>query len=165
MSMMRLAMQNVRSSFKNYLSVVLSLSFSILVLLNFQNIIYSDVFDGLGGQSKEYIDTLIRVISFVLCCFMFFFLWYATNVFLTKRKREIGIYIFMGLSHQKIGMLYMLETTMIGLSALLIGTVCGVLFTQLFQMILLAVSDIAVEISFDFSYQPLFITAGIYLAM
>lgn len=41
MSMMRLAMQNVRSSFKNYLSVVLSLSFSILVLLNFQNIIYS----------------------------------------------------------------------------------------------------------------------------
>ena len=131
MSMMRLAMQNVRSSFKNYLSVVLSLSFSILVLLNFQNIIYSDVFDGLGGQSKEYIDTLIRVISFVLCCFMFFFLWYATNVFLTKRKREIGIYIFMGLSHQKIGMLYMLETTMI----------CPVDWNGMRRVVYAAVSD------------------------
>ena len=96
---------------------------------------------------------------------MFFFLWYATNVFLTKRKKEIGIYIFMGLTNQKIGRLYMIETTMIGFSAMVLGVGFGVLTTWLFQMILLAISEITVDISFRLSWTPILITVGIYLIM
>lgn len=163
--MMQLALSNVKSSFKNYLAVILSLAFTILVFLNFQNIVCSDIFEGLGDQNKEYIDILIQVISFVLGCFMFFFLWYATNVFLTKRKKEIGIYIFMGLTNQKIARLYVTEIVMIGLLALILGIGAGVLTTQLFQMILLAISDIAVDISFQFALQPIVITTVVYLIM
>lgn len=165
MSMGKLAFLNFKSSFKNYLAVVLSMAFAILVFLNFQNVVYSDVFEGLGEKNKEYIDIVIQTISFVLGCFMFFFLWYATNVFLTKRKKEIGIYIFMGLSNQKIGKLYALETMMTGLAALILGTGSGILTTQLFQMILLAVSDISADISFQVSIWPVFITSLVYLAM
>lgn len=74
--------------------MVLSLAFTILILFNFQNIIYSAPFAVLGEHNKEYIDILVEAVSVVLGCFMFFFLWYATNVFLTRRKREIGIYIW-----------------------------------------------------------------------
>lgn len=165
MSMGKLALLNFKSSFKNYLAVVLSLAFTILVFLNFQNVIYSDIFAGLGGKNKEYIDIVIQTISFVLACFMFFFLWYATNVFLTKRKKEIGIYIFMGLSNQKIGRLYMIETIMTGIAALILGIGAGLLTTQLFQMVLLAISDISVDISFRVSARPPFITAAVYLVM
>ena len=165
MSMMKLALQNFKSSFKNYLAIILSLAFTILVFLNFQNLIYSDIFSGLGGKNKEYIDILIQIISFVLGCFMFFFLWYATNVFLTKRKREIGIYVFMGLTNQKIGRMYMIETTMIGISSMVFGIGFGILITWLFQMILLAISDITVDISFQISPTPIFVTIGIYLVM
>lgn len=161
----RLAFSNFKSGLKNYLAVVASLAFTILVFLNFQNLIESDLFYGLGGKNKEYIDILIQVVSFVLGVFMFFFLWYATNVFLTKRKKEIGIYIFMGLTNQKIGRLYMMETTMIGLAALALGVGLGSLTTWLFQMAVLAISDIAVDISFTLSLRPVLVTAGIYLAM
>ena len=92
MSMIQLAVQNFKSNLKNYLAVILSMAFTILVFLNFQNIIYSDLFDGLGEQNVEYIHILVQCISIVLGCFMFCFLWYATNVFLTKQKKEIGIY-------------------------------------------------------------------------
>lgn len=163
MSMIKLAFLNFKSSFRNYLSLILSLAFTILIFLNFQNIIYSNALDVLGTHNKDYIDILIQVTSFVLGCFMFFFIWYSTNVFLTQRKKEIGIYVFMGLTNQKIGQLYMIETTMIGLSALLAGTAFGILTTQLFQMILLAISDISVDIEFRFQLQPILITAGIYL--
>lgn len=163
MRMMKLAILNFKSSFKNYLSLVISLAFTILIFLNFQNIIYSDAFTVLGSRNKEYIDIIIQVISIVLGCFMFFFIWYSTNVFLTKRKKEIGIYVFMGLTNQKIGKLYMIETTMIGLVALVIGVVFGILTTGLFQMILLAISDIAVDIQFHIVLRPILITAGMYL--
>lgn len=165
MRMTKLAFLNFKNSIKNYLSLVLSLAFTILVFLNFQNIIYSDSFEILGRHNKEYVDMLLKVISFVLGCFMFFFIWYATNVFLNKRKREIGTYVFMGLSNQELGKLYAIETTFTALAALLLGIVLGSITTALFQMILLAISGIAVDIHFRFTWQPAAITAGLYLAI
>lgn len=165
MRMMKLALLNFKNSFRNYLSLVVSLSFTILIFFNFQNIIYSDSLAVLGEKNKDYTDMVVQVISFVLVCFMFFFIWYSTNVFLTKRKKEIGIYVFMGLSNQKIGRLYAIETALIGLSALVFGIFSGVFTAGLFQMILLALSDIAVEISFQFRIKPVFITSGVYLAV
>lgn len=165
MRMINLAFLNFKSSFKNYLSLVISLAFTILIFLNFQNLIYSDAFAVLGERNKDYIDIIIQVISVVLGCFMFFFIWYSTNVFLTKRKKEIGIYIFMGLSNQRIGTLYMIESTLIGLSALILGVVFGTVTTELFQMILLAISDIAVDIQFQFVLKPVLLTSGIYTAV
>lgn len=144
------------------MSLILSLSFTILVFMNFQNIIYSDMFEVLGEHNKEYIDIVVQAISFILGCFMFFFIWYSTNVFLTKRKKEIGIYVFMGLSNQKIGKLYIIETFMIGLSSAVIGIVFGIIMTQLFQMILLAISGIEADIHFKFSAESFIITLVIY---
>ena len=110
MRMIQLAFLNFKNSFKSYLSLIISLSFTILILYNFQNIIYSEAFAVLGQHNKEYIDMLIQVVTIVLLCFMFFFLWYATNVFLTRRKHEIGIYIFMGMTNRKIASLYLIES-------------------------------------------------------
>jgi putative ABC transport system permease protein len=163
MSMMKLAMQNFKNSFKNYAALIASLSFTILIFLNFQYLVYSDAFKMLGEKNQDYINLIIESISVVLGCFMFFFIWYSTNVFLTKRKKEIGIYVFMGLTNQKIGKLYMLESMMTGLSALVFGVGFGMLLTQLFQMILLAISDITVEIKFHFILKPVLITTGVYL--
>ena len=102
------------------------------------------------------------MITFVLVCFLFFFIWYSTNVFLTRRKKEIGIYVFMGLSNEKIGKLYFLETMFTGLSALVTGLVFGALSSGLFQMILLAISDLAVEIRFSPALKPAAVTTVIY---
>lgn len=165
MSMLKLAMRNVKSSFKNYLSLIVSLAFTVLIFLNFQNIIYSNIFEGLGGHNKEYIDIIIRVISFVLGCFMFFFIWYSTNVFLTKRKKEIGIYIFMGLTNQRIGKLYAIEMILIGCITIILGIGFGIITTQLFLMILLTISDISVEASFPITTQSIFITIIVFLIM
>ncbi|MDE7267351.1 MAG: FtsX-like permease family protein, partial [Lachnospiraceae bacterium] len=159
MNMIRLAFMNFKNSFKSYLSLILSLTFTILVYFNFQNIIYSEVFAVLGQRNKDYIDMLIEIISIVLGCFMFFFLWYATNVFLTRRKREIGIYIFMGMSNRKIGVLYMIEISLVGITALVMGISFGALFAGLFQMIMSALSDIAVQIDFIVSWKAIKMTS------
>ncbi len=163
MGMMKLVLQNFKSGFKNYLSLVLSLSFTVLVFLNFQNILYSDTFEVLGTRNRDYIGILIQLTSFVLGCFMVFFIWYSTNVFLTRRKREIGIYVFMGLSNQRIGKMYLAEILLTGLSALGLGLISGMMVSGLFQMILLAISDLTVEIRFAPSLKPALVTGAVYL--
>lgn len=163
MKMTKLAFLNFKNSLKSYLSLIISMSFAILVFYNFQNIIYSDMFAVLEKHNKEFIDIIVQVICFVLGCFLFFYIWYVTNVFLTKRKKEIGIYIFMGFSNQKIGKLYILETVFIGMMALGAGIVFGVIAQGLFQMVLLAISGIAIDVGFQVTYQPILITALVFI--
>ncbi len=165
MKMIALAFRNFKSSAKSYLSLVISLSFTIAVYFNFQNMIYSNTFASLGSHNKEFIDILIQTVSVVLCCFSFCFIWYATNVFLAKQKREFGIYIFMGLTNQKIGQLYMMETTFIGMMSLLLGLMSGVMLMWLFQMIVIAISDIAIDVTFQFQIKPVIITVIVFLVI
>ena len=49
MGIVRLSLVNFRNSFRNYLSLILSMAFTILVLFNFQNIRYSGAFEVLGS--------------------------------------------------------------------------------------------------------------------
>ena len=74
--MVKLAMMNVKHGLKNYLSLILSLAFTVLILFNFQNLIGSDSFLVLGTRNKEYIEIIVQIISFILGCFMFFFIGY-----------------------------------------------------------------------------------------
>lgn len=165
MRMIRLAWNNFKGSTKSYFALVASLAFTVLVVLNFQNIRYSDTFSILNQRNKEELDLAIKAVTFVLFCFIFFFVWYATNVFLNQRKREIGIYTFMGLSNQKIGRLYMLETSFIGLAALGIGVVVGTITSALFQMIILAISNLSMDISFQVKLTPILITTVVYIGI
>lgn len=165
MSMFKLAFQNFKASFKNYLSLIISLAFTILVLFNFQNLVDSGFLDTLGESNARNIEIIIQVLSFIIGCFMLFFIWYATNVFLTKRKKEIGIYVFMGLSNQRIGKLYMIEIIFTGLVALILGVFFGVITSQLFVMILLYISDISVPIHFQFSMHSILMTSLIFMIM
>lgn len=163
MRMTRLALINFRSSVKSYFALVISLAFTILVLYNFQNMIYSEIFEILGTQNRNLIHTLIQMITIVLLCFMFFFVWYATNMFLEKRKKEIGIYIFMGLSNQKIGKLYMIEITFIGVALLAIGLFWGMMTAGLFQMIIIRLSNLDIQASFVLNVQPIAFTVLAFL--
>lgn len=165
MSTARLAVMNFKSNFRNYLSLILSLAFTTLVFYNFQNIIYSDTLAMMGERNKEYTDLILQIMSFILGCFTFFFIWYATNVFLTNRKKEMGIYIFMGLTNKKIGFLFLIEMILTGICALVLGISCGMLTAQLFQMILGKISDISVELAFSFPAKPIGMTGLIFAAM
>ncbi|MDE7284217.1 MAG: FtsX-like permease family protein, partial [Lachnospiraceae bacterium] len=164
MILVKLSFQNFKKSFQNYFSMILSLAFTVMIIFNFVNLLYTDTFTSLA-QKKGYIESVVSVLEVVLWCFTFFFIWYASNVFLMKRKKEIGIYVFMGLTNQRIGKLYMLEMVMIGVAALVLGIFGGLITTHLFQMILLAISEITVDISFRFAWKPVIITSVIYIVM
>ena len=163
MSLVKLSFINFKASLKNYISLIASLAFTVLIIFNFFNLMASPIMESLGQMNSRNLKIVIQCVLIVLSCFMFFFVWYATNVFLTKRKKEIGIYIFMGLTNQRIGKLYMLETLMIGLVSLVIGIGFGILVSQLFTMILITISDIEVQLTFQVSLSAVLWSCILYL--
>lgn len=165
MSMWKLAIRNFQKSLKNYISLIISLAFTVLIFFNFQNVIASGTLDILGSENRENAEFVIQAATIVLICFMLFFIWYATNIFLTQRKKEIGIYTFMGLTNEKIGKLYMMETIVTGMTALLLGIVFGIVTAGLFQMIMMKFLDTAVEVFHAISIKAVLLTAGCYCAV
>lgn len=165
MMMWKLAFSHFRQSFRKFFALILSLAFAVLILLNFVNLFYTDAFDYMNDMNRERINNVVQVISFVLICFIFFFLWYAVHVFLNAGKKEIGIYTFMGLTNQRIGRLYLVEFFMVGICALFLGLLFGTLTTQLFLMIVLELSGLDGMISFRFSIKPVAIASAVFLAI
>lgn len=163
MRLFRLACSNFRRSIKEYAALIVSLSFSVFIFFNFQNVVYSDSMNVLKDMKKSYIDMIVQAASVVFGVFLFFFIWYATNVFLNQRKKEIGIYTFMGLDNIKIGKLYALEALFISVFSVITGLLTGIVFSKLFQMLLLKLSDIQADIRFGISVKPILITAVLFL--
>lgn len=161
MSMFKLALHNFKASFKSYLSLIISLAFTTCILTNFINLVSSGILEQLGEYQARNIEISIEVLAVVIVCFMVFFIWYAANVFLNRRKKEIGTYVFMGLSNQKIAQLYMIEVCLIGLVALAFGIGLGIITSQLFTMIIVKLSDVAITLAFDFSFASVLITVAI----
>lgn len=165
MSILQLSFSNFKRSLREYGMLILSLGFSVFIFFNFQNMVYSDSMKVLQEFKKDYIDMIIQVASVVFVVFLFFFVWYAVNVFLRQRKKEMGIYIFMGLDNTRIGKMFVLEALFMGLSALISGIFFGVLFSKLFQMLLLRMSEISVKIRFSVSLKPMVITSLMFICI
>lgn len=165
MSLFRLACSNFKRSIREYAALIISLAFSVFIFFNFQSVVYSDSMDVLKNMKKSYIDMIVQAASVVFGVFLFFFIWYATNIFLNQRKKEIGIYTFMGLDNTKIGRLYALEALFISIFSVVSGLLTGIGFSKLFQMLLFKLSDIQADIQFSVSLRPIFITAVLFLSI
>lgn len=165
MNIVIMGFRKFRSNLRNDFLLSLSLSFSILILFNFLMILFTDAFSDIREPDQSRIHAVISIASFILVCFLFFFIWYSTDIALERHKKESGIYVLMGLNSERAGRLYMAETFMMGLAVLLSGLFFGILTVQLFQMILGAVSEIRVELVFPFAAEPPILTAVAVLSM
>ena len=88
MSLFKLSFSNFKRSVRNYGMLIVSLAFSVFIFFNFQNVLYSDSMDVLMDYKKDYIDMIVKAASVVFAVFLFFFIWYASNVFLNQRKKK-----------------------------------------------------------------------------
>lgn len=159
---LKIASMSFRNNFRKFKSMILAMAFSVAILYNFQFIVFSDSMAILQDWNKEFINIVVQIISIILIIFSLFYIWYTTNVFLTKRKKEIGIYIFMGFDNIQVGKLYAIETLFLGFISILIGLVCGVIFSKLFIMIMLKISTIDVSFAFSISLEAILFTLIVF---
>lgn len=96
---------------------------------------------------------------------MIFFIWYSMNIFLTKRKKEIGIYAFMGIENKTISKLYLLENLFLGVSACLVGEGVGSIFSKLFQVLVLKIAGYELNVSYDVTPKALLETFVIFMVI
>lgn len=88
MSIFSIAFNNFKNNIKTYTMFFISMIFSVIILNNFIILLDGEALTILGEANVAYTKMILRMISLVLGIFMFFFIWYTSNVFLRNRKRK-----------------------------------------------------------------------------
>jgi putative ABC transport system permease protein len=83
----------------------------------------------------KFVATGMRIASYVVYVFSFFFVFYSISSFLKSRNQEFGILTILGARTSQINRLIFLENILIGISSIITGVLGGMLISKLFLLI------------------------------
>ena len=126
----KLAVRNVRRSFRDYGVYLLTLTFGVCLFYTFNSLDGQAAMVYLaqnGNPAVETILVLMDVLSVFVAAVLACLILYADRFLLRRRKRELGTYLLLGLSHGQVARVLFLETGAVGLLSLGAGLLLGVL--------------------------------------
>ncbi len=129
----KIAINNVKRSFKDYTIYFLTLTFAVCIFYSFNSIEAQKAILEINKSTASYVTMLNNFIagasvfvSFILGGLII----YANNFLIKKRKKEMGIYLTLGMSKGRISRILILETLIIALMSLVVGLALGVIVSQ-----------------------------------
>ncbi|MGH4122731.1 MAG: FtsX-like permease family protein [Clostridium sp.] len=159
-----IAFDNFKRNIKVYSLYIMSMIFSVLVFYNFVALTYNPDFQK-ANETTHYIKGTSIAVSYLLLLFIIFFIWFSSSFFLNQRKKEIGIYAFMGVSNTQIALIYSIELIFMGITATAAGLLLGIVFCKLFLMMLAKVAILNMTIGFFISTKAIIKTALTFFAV
>ena len=150
----KLAVKNVKKSFKDYMIYFLTLMFAVCMFYVFNSV------DGfvdnlaLSENMKKLIqsaDVVMRALSILVAGVLAFLIIYANSFLMKRRKKELGLYMILGMRKRKISIILIIETFFIGLISLVVGLGIGAVLSQSLSGIIAKAIDVSVT-KFEFVF-------------
>lgn len=129
----KIAKDNVVKSFKDYTIYFLTLIFAVCIFYTFNSIKAQQAMLNLSASQEESMQLVQKSMSYlsvfvsiILACLII----YANNFLIKKRKKELAIYMTLGMGKTKVSRILLLETVCVGILSLIIGLVLGGVVSQ-----------------------------------
>lgn len=129
----KLAINNVKRSFRDYSIYFLTLTFAVCIFYSFNSIEAQESMIQMGTSTKSYMVTLNKFIAGISVFVSFILaglIAYANNFLIKRRKKELGIYMILGMPKSKVSRILVIETLLIGLISLAAGILLGIIVSQ-----------------------------------
>jgi putative ABC transport system permease protein len=133
----KIALNNVKKSFKDYTIYFLTLTFAVCIFYSFNSIDSQSVMADMNKGQTEYVKVMgqmISVISIGVSVILGGLIIYATKFLINRRKKEFGIYMVLGMGKRKMASILFFETLYIGIISLVAGLLIGMLFAQILSI-------------------------------
>ncbi|OOM80594.1 bacitracin export permease protein BceB [Clostridium puniceum] len=133
----KMALNNVKKSFKDYTIYFLTLTFAVCIFYSFNSIDSQSVMADMNKGQREYVKIMgqmISIISIGVSVILGGLIIYATKFLINRRKKEFGIYMILGMSKRTMSSILFFETLYIGIISLVAGLLLGMLFAQILSI-------------------------------
>ncbi|MEI2391142.1 ABC transporter permease [Priestia megaterium] len=128
-----LILKNVRRSMKDYAIYFLTLALGVSLFYAFNSISSQPDLNNLNYAMELFGDALVTYIGLLskfIAVILAFLIIYANQFIMKRRKKEMGIYMSLGMNKWKISSLFVGETFLVGILALMVGLGIGFLLSQ-----------------------------------
>ena len=157
MNFIRIAFKHVSHRFRNYIIYFTSTIFSVVIFNLFCSIYYNPSFAQYRfGVGK--ITTLFRGTAIAVLLFSSIFVLYSSSCFLKSQKKEIAIYALLGMRRQQIATMMFLESFLVGMLAMVCGTLIGTLSAGRFTSLLMRFMAVGTEVIMTIAPQAILVT-------
>lgn len=129
----KLAYQNVKKSLRDYLLYFLTLTFAVCIFYVFNSIESQSVMMVITDSEREVLKMISKVIGYIsvfVSVILGFLIVGANRFLIRRRKKELGIYLLLGMKKFSVAGILMLETLMIGAVSLGAGLLLGIFLSQ-----------------------------------
>lgn len=159
----KLALRNVRRQVGNYLIYFITVTLTVSLMFAIHNVIYSEQLLTFSTIFREMNSALI-MLSALVAIVSAFVLGYATSFMLRLRKREFGTYLTLGMTRKNILLIFIFETMIMGVVALVLGIVLGLFLYQGLMLIMTNLMDMKFAFA-TYSLKGLILTVVLVLCI
>lgn len=148
MTFCKLIIKNVRKNIRDYLIYFLTLTISVSVFYAFNSISDQPAFSEMGMTKTllyDQLGILLSTLTVLIAVVLAFLIIYANLFLLKRRKKELGLYMVLGMKKGRISRIFAGETFCVGVIALVTGLCLGVALSQ--GISLVALKLFAIELS------------------
>ncbi|MGX5529004.1 ABC transporter permease [Bacillus toyonensis] len=141
----KIAVSNVKKSFKDYAIYFLTLTLAVCIFYSFNSIESQKALTELKYSGSSYIKTLTSTlagISVFVSIILGSLILYASNFLIKKRKKELGIYMTLGMGKRRISSILVTETIIVGAISLISGLILGIVVSQALSSLTLKLFDL-----------------------
>lgn len=163
MTFIQFAFNNVRRNTRQYVSYFLSCTFAVTVFFMYAAVVFHP--DIAQTKFKEIVERGIVISEVIIYFFSFLFILYSTSAFVKSRKKEYGLLTTMGITKLQLNSMLILESTIIGVTAIAAGIATGALLTKLFLMVFSAVLGFQEILPFYMSGKAITLTGGLFFIL
>lgn len=164
MTTRKLVIRSMRKNIKMYYLYFFAMIFSISLYFIFSTLQNDQTIVTMVEASMNF-STAFQVAGILLIFITIVFTMYATSIFIRRRSQEIGLYQLIGLSKAWITRVLILEHTILGLGALLIGILVGALLSRLFLLLFMNLIGIEAMVGLTFSSQAVIQTIAVFTCL
>ncbi|PGU11845.1 ABC transporter [Bacillus cereus] len=129
----KIAIGNVKKSFKDYAIYFLTLTLAVCIFYSFNSIESQKALMEINASDRKYVPTVMNAISNMsvfVSVILGGLILYANNFLIKKRKKELGIYMTLGMGRRNISRILVTETFLVGVISLVSGLIIGIGVSQ-----------------------------------
>ena len=148
MTSCKLIIKNVRKNIRDYMIYFSTLMISVSVFYAFNSISDQPAFSEMGMTKTllyDQLGILLSTLTVLIAVVLAFLIIYANQFLLKRSKKELGLYMVLGMKKGRISRIFAGETFCVGVIALVTGLCLGVALSQ--GISLVALKLFAIELS------------------
>lgn len=162
MTFRQFAYRNVVRNSRIYAAFFMASVFSVMVFFLYSMLFFHPAIEDRFVQDFAVLG--MGIAEIILYVFTVFFLFYSMRAFLQARSKEFGILLHLGMEKRQLNRLIFLETMLIGVGAIGVGTLLGFTFSKFFFMIVREIVMLP-SLPLYLSWQPFALTIGAFLSV